>query len=78
MFRNESGYRTYNITTRRITSGDEWKYLNGLAGFRGLGMISHLTRTGSFANQYVSLDYTLLRSSRSPCKNAEAGDHCIA
>jgi hypothetical protein len=28
-----SGKRTYIITTRRITSGDELKYLNGLADF---------------------------------------------
>jgi len=25
-------------TTSRITSGEEWKYLNGLAGFRGRGL----------------------------------------
>jgi hypothetical protein len=28
----------YIITTSRITSGEEWKYRNGLAGFRGRGM----------------------------------------
>jgi len=32
-FRSDSGNRTYIITTRRITSGDEWKYRNGLGGF---------------------------------------------
>jgi hypothetical protein len=31
-FRSESGYFTYIITTRRITSGEELKYRNGLAG----------------------------------------------
>jgi hypothetical protein len=29
---SDSGNRTYIITTRRITSGDELKYLNGLGG----------------------------------------------
>jgi hypothetical protein len=33
-----SGTGTYMSTTKRITSGDEWKYLNGLAGFLGRGM----------------------------------------
>ncbi len=28
--RSESGYRTYIITTRRMTSGELLKYLNGL------------------------------------------------
>ncbi len=28
--RSESGYRTYIITTRRITSGELLKYRNGL------------------------------------------------
>jgi hypothetical protein len=28
----------YIITTRRITSGEELKYRNGLAGFRGRGI----------------------------------------
>jgi hypothetical protein len=37
-FLNDSGYRTYIITTRRITSGDELKQRNGLAGLQGLGM----------------------------------------
>lgn len=32
-FTKDSGYRTYIITIRRITSGDELKYRNGLAGF---------------------------------------------
>ena len=32
-FRNDSGNRTDNITTRRITSGDELKQQNGLGGF---------------------------------------------
>lgn len=32
-FRKDSGNRTYIITTRRITSGDELKYRNGLPGF---------------------------------------------
>jgi hypothetical protein len=31
-FRSESGYFTYSVTTRRITSGEELKRLNGLAG----------------------------------------------
>src|ERR1700687_2852138 len=29
-FRSDSGYRTYIITTRRITSGELLKYRNGL------------------------------------------------
>ena len=32
-FRSDSGNRTYIITTSRITSGDEWKYRNGLSDF---------------------------------------------
>jgi hypothetical protein len=31
-FRSDSGKRTYIITTRRITSGDELKRRNGLGG----------------------------------------------
>jgi hypothetical protein len=31
-FRRFSGNRTYNITAARITSGEELKYRNGLAG----------------------------------------------
>jgi hypothetical protein len=31
-FRSDSGYRTYIITTTRITSGDELKQRNGLPG----------------------------------------------
>ena len=31
--RSESGYRTYIMTTRRMTSGDELKCRNGLRGF---------------------------------------------
>ena len=31
-FRSDSGYLTYIITTRRITSGDELKHRNGLDG----------------------------------------------
>ena len=38
-FRKLSGKRTYIITTRRITSGDELKQRNGLAGLRGRGML---------------------------------------
>lgn len=37
-FRNDSGKRTWSITTRRMMSGEEWKYRNGSAGLRGLGM----------------------------------------
>jgi len=37
-FSSDSGNQTYISTTSRITSGDEWKYRNGLAGLRGLGM----------------------------------------
>lgn len=37
-FRNESGYNMYNVTAMRIASGEELKYLNGLAGLRFLGM----------------------------------------
>ncbi len=37
-FRSESGDRTYIITTKRMISGDELKYRNGLSGLRGLGM----------------------------------------
>jgi hypothetical protein len=33
-----SGKRTYISTTSRITSGEELKYRNGLAGLRGRGM----------------------------------------
>jgi hypothetical protein len=33
-----SGYFTYIITARRITSGEELKWRNGLAGLRGRGM----------------------------------------
>ena len=29
MLRSDSGYRTYIITTRRMTSGELLKYLNG-------------------------------------------------
>ena len=29
-FRSDSGYRTYIITTRRMTSGELLKYMNGL------------------------------------------------
>ena len=36
--RSDSGNRTYIITTMRITSGDEWKYRNGFAGFLGRGL----------------------------------------
>ena len=38
MLRSDKGNRTHNITTRRITSGDESKYQNGLAGLRGRGI----------------------------------------
>jgi hypothetical protein len=31
--RNDRGNRAYIITTKRITSGDELKYRNGLGGF---------------------------------------------
>ena len=37
-FRRDKGKRTYIITTSRMTSGDELKRLNGLAGFRRLGI----------------------------------------
>jgi len=33
-----SGNRPYIMTTSRITSGEEWKYRNGEAGFRGRGI----------------------------------------
>jgi hypothetical protein len=33
--RSDSGYRTYIITTRRITSGELLKYRNGLLMRRG-------------------------------------------
>ena len=35
-FRSESRYRTYSITTRRITSGDELKFRKG---FSDLGLL---------------------------------------
>lgn len=38
MLRKLSGYRTYSRTAIRITSGDELKYRNELAGLRGLGI----------------------------------------
>ena len=34
-FRSDSGYRTYIITTRRMTSGELLKYRNGLLMRRG-------------------------------------------
>jgi hypothetical protein len=37
-FRKLSGNRIYIMTTSRITSGEELKYLNGLAGLRGRGI----------------------------------------
>jgi aryl-alcohol dehydrogenase-like predicted oxidoreductase len=37
-FRRLSGTRTYISTTSRITSGDESKYRNGVAGLRGRGI----------------------------------------
>ena len=33
--RSDSGYRTYIITTRRMTSGELLKYRNGLLMHRG-------------------------------------------
>jgi hypothetical protein len=36
--RKLSGNRTYIITTRRMISGDELKYRNGLSSLRGLGI----------------------------------------
>ena len=40
-FRSDSGYRTYSITAMRITSGDELKQLNGLAGLVILPFYQH-------------------------------------
>lgn len=37
-FRKLSGNRTYIITTKRMISGHELKYQNGLVGLLGLGM----------------------------------------
>ena len=53
-FRKLRGKRTYIITTRRMTSGDELKYRNGLAGFLSLDINPphphHLNRqSGAFA-----------------------------
>ena len=38
MFRSERGSRTYIMTMRRITLGEELKYRNGLAALRRRGM----------------------------------------
>ena len=52
-FRRLSGKRTYIMTTRRITSGEEWKYRNGFAGLRGRPIngsynSSHSIASGAF------------------------------
>ena len=49
-FRNDSGKRTYIITTRRMTSGDELKQRNGL---------------GDFALDFCFMDACYLRQTRS-------------
>lgn len=41
MFHSDKGKPTYSITTRRITSGDDLKYQNGLAGLGARGIQPH-------------------------------------
>ena len=43
------------MIVRRITSGDEWKYRNGLAGLRGRDMASLYVRAHSIASGAILL-----------------------
>lgn len=52
--RSDRGKRTYIITTNRITSGDELKYRNGLAGLLGRGI--HLTHSAPIINRCIWSD----------------------
>jgi hypothetical protein len=47
--------RTYIMTTRRITSGEELKYRNALAGLRGLGMARPNPRPLTFQSDAFAL-----------------------
>ena len=58
MLRSDKGNRTHNITTRQITSGDESKYQNGLAGLRGRGIALPYPPPPTHANRCVCSDST--------------------